>query len=369
MIKKEFNLMFIFKKCLPALCALAIISAPTQADETDDIIHRIMSQRDIPGLQLVVIKDNRIVKSGEYGLADVEANTKVSETTAFAINSMTKAFTGVAIMQLVEQGKLRLSDQLGTHLAELPKEWEQLTVQQILSHTSGLPEIIKGPLTELVGAGDDDTAWQTVQSLPMQSIPDQKFQYNQTGYVLLKKIIEKYSGNSFEKTLIQDLTSTMPITQVNSFAESVSTNQAVAKQYMLNDSGYQSVEINYSPLLWAAAGMKSTATELANFVISLQTDQVLKHSTKMRMWKPAVLTDGTKAGFSSLENGYAAGWQVLTREKNSAVSSSGGNASTMVIYPEQNISIIVLTNLLGSQPIQFVDEIAVQFFHNRKNDE
>lgn len=357
-----------FKNYLPALCALAIISLPTQADETDDIIHRIMSQKNIPGLQLVVIKDNRIVKSAEYGLADVEANTKVSKTTAFSIYSMTKAFTGVAIMQLVEQGKLQLNDQLGTHLPDLPQEWKQLTVQQIISHTSGLPEIIKGPLTELVGVGDDGSAWQTVQTLPMQSVPEQKFQYNQTGYVILKKIVEKYNSNAFEKFLAQGLTSTMPITKVNSFIGSGSTDTAVAKQYIYNGSGYQSLEINYSPLLWAAAGMKSTAIELAHFLIALQSGQILTPSTKMQMWQPAILANGKTAGFSSLENGYAAGWQILAREKNSAVSASGGNASTMVTYPEKKVSIIVLTNLLGAQPIEFADEIAIQFFDRRKND-
>jgi CubicO group peptidase (beta-lactamase class C family) len=351
----------VFKNYLLALCALAIISAPTQADETDDIIHRIMSQRNIPGLQLVVIKNNRIVKSSEYGQADVEANNKVSKTTAFSLYSMTKAFTGVAIMQLVEQGKLQLDDQLGAHLADLPQEWKQLTVQQILSHTSGLPEIIKGPLTELVGAGDDDSAWQTVQTLPMQSVPEQRFQYNQTGYVILKKIVEKYNGNAFENFLAKGLTSTMPITKANSFTESGNTGAAVAKQYIPNGTGYQSLEINYSPLLWAAAGMKSTANELAHFLVALQSGQILTPSTKKQMWQAATLDSGKTAGFSSLENGYAAGWQVLAREKNSAVSSSGGNASTMVIYPEKNVSIIVLTNLLGAQPIEFVDEIAVQF--------
>ncbi|QSX38345.1 serine hydrolase domain-containing protein [Shewanella sedimentimangrovi] len=364
--KKEMHLKVKFKNYFPALCALAIVSASTQADETDDIVYRIMSQRNIPGLQLVVIKDNCIVKSAEYGQADVEANTKVSKTTAFSIYSMTKAFTGVAIMQLVEQGKLQLDDQLGIHFPDLPQEWKQLTVQQILSHTSGLPEIIKGPLTELVGAGDDGSAWQTVQTLPMQSVPNERFQYNQTGYVILKKLVEKYNGDSFEKFLAQGLTSTMPITKANSFTESGSTPTAVAKQYISNGSGYQSLEINYSPLLWAAAGMKSTANELAHFLIALQSGQILTPSAKMQMWQPAVLANGKTAGFSSLENGYAAGWQVLAREKDPAVSSSGGNASTMVIYPEKNVSIIVLTNLLGSQPIEFTDEIANQFFDTRK---
>lgn len=355
-----------FKNYLSALYALAIFSTPTQADEIDDIIHRIMSQRNIPGLQLVVIKDNRIVKSAEYGLADIETKTKVSKTTAFSLYSMTKAFTGVSIMQLVEQGKLQLDDQLGIHLTDLPKGWSQLTVQQILSHTSGLPKIIKGPLTELVGAGDDDSAWQTVQTLPMQSVPDQRFQYNQTGYVLLKKIVEKYNQNTFEKFLTQGLLSTMPITKSNSFTESGSYGKAVAKQYIHNGSGYQSLEISYSPLLWAAAGMKSTANELAYFLIKLQSGQILKSSTKMQMWQPAILANGKTAGFNSLENGYAAGWQVLAREKNSAVSSSGGNATTMVIYPEKNVSVIILTNLLGSQPIEFADEIAIQFFRTEK---
>lgn len=362
--KNEKKVRAIFIKCTLVMCAFVIMPAPTYGDQTDDIVYRIMSQRNIPGLQLVVIKDNKIVKSGEYGVAVIESKSPVLKTTAFPISSMTKSFTGVAIMQLVEQGKLQLNDKLGVHLAELPQEWKQLTVQQILSHTSGLPEIVKGPLTELVGTGDDDSAWKTVQTLPMQSLPDERFQYIQTGYVILKKIVEKYSGMSYDKFLEQGLISTMSVTREKSFTESGNASTSIAKQYLFDGSGYKSLSISYSPLLWAAAGMKSTATELAHFLISLQSGQVLKHTTIIKMWQPAVLANGKTAGFSALENGYAAGWQVLARTTNPAVSSSGANASTMVVYPENSVSIIVLTNLLGALPITFVDELAFQYFDN-----
>lgn len=365
-MEKEINLRTMFKKFTQIMCIFAIMSVEAHADETDDIIHRIMSQKNIPGLQLVVIKDNKIVKSGEYGVADVEAKSQVLKTTAFPINSMTKAFTGVVVMQLVEKGKLQLDDQLGAHLTDLPPEWKQLTIRQILSHTSGLPEILKGPLTELVGAGDDDSAWATVQTLPMQSKPNEKFQYNQTGYVILKRIIEKYSDTSYKEFLDNGLISSMPITRKSSFSAFEKTSTAIAKQYIFNGSDHQSLSIDFSPLLWTAAGMKSTATELAHFVISLQSGHILKNATKMQMWQPTVLSNGKTSGFSKLENGYAAGWQVLVRETNPAVSSSGADASTIIIYPENNVSIILLTNLIGAKPIKFIDEIAVKYFDKQK---
>ena len=181
---KNINLL-ISTSLLVLIAGLAFSLA--EADEIDDYIKQQMSDRRIPGLQLAIVRDNKIVKTANYGVANIQDSVAVTDNTVFTINSMTKAFTGVAIVQLVEQGKLALDVGISTYLADLPEAWHGLTIKQLMSHTSGLPTIL-GNWANLMGAPDFDTAWELVQKKPMEFTSDSNFKYNQTGYVLLGKI-------------------------------------------------------------------------------------------------------------------------------------------------------------------------------------
>lgn len=124
-------------------CALLLIACShVQADEIDALVAAQMQARHIPGLQLAIVKDGKLIKVGSYGIANLQDSVAVDDDTVFTINSMTKGFTGVAVMQLIEQGKLDLARPIGDYVADLPTAWRSITVQQLLSHTSGLPDIM-----------------------------------------------------------------------------------------------------------------------------------------------------------------------------------------------------------------------------------
>ena len=319
-----------------------------------------MTNRHILGLQLAVVKDNQIVKLRSYGSTDTKGKTPVTNDLLFPINSMTKAFTGTLIVKLEAEGKLSLSDSIGKHLSDLPKVWLTITIQQLLSHTSGLPNILTGNLVEMVGDGTDEGAWHAVQELPMQSTINERFSYNQTGYALLGKIIEKYTEQIYSAAVKSLLTETgMHVTAAQSFMIGNSTN--AVPQYVFSKSGHQPLPLNFPRILWPAAGMNASAEELAKFVIALQSDKYFSSEYKAKLWVPNVLNNGKTAGFNNRENGYAAGWQVIEREIHPAVSASGGNAVTLIVYPQENLSVIVLTNVLGALPIEFVDDIAAHY--------
>ncbi len=95
-----------------------------QADSIDLFVKAQMQKRKIPGLQLAIVKNGKVIKTGNYGLANVQDSIPVNDKTVFTINSITKAFTGVAIMQLVEAGKLNLSSPVSAYLTGLPEELE-----------------------------------------------------------------------------------------------------------------------------------------------------------------------------------------------------------------------------------------------------
>ncbi|ATC96913.1 serine hydrolase domain-containing protein [Pseudoalteromonas tunicata] len=335
------------------------------ADEIDDYLLDLMDKKNIPGLQLAIVKDNKIVKTGAYGLSNIQDGVSVKPYTPFPIFSMTKAFTGVAIMQLAAQGKLSPSDKISKHLDNLPKAWQSLTIRQLLSHTSGLPKILNGHGVDLIANGQPEPAWQEVQTLPMRYETNTRFEYNQTGYILLGKIIDKLSGQPFVDFIQQNQLKkvNMPITLAAGFAHTQAVVPHQARPYYSNGKGIlDTLQINFDPFFRTAAGMSATATELAQYAIALEQEKLLDKKYLKELWTPTRLNNGKTAGFSELENGYALGWQTILREQHPAVSASGGDSNSTVIYPEDNLAIIVLTNKLGSLPIFFIDEIAGFYF-------
>lgn len=130
-----------------------------------------------------------------------------------------------------------------------------------------------------------------------------------------------------------------------------------ARQYIyLGDGGYKNFYGEFNYILRTAAGMSSTAAELANYMTALQSGKLVKNLDAL--WQPETLNNGRTEGFNNKENGYAMGWQVGQRKYHPSVSASGGNATTLITYPDDNVSVVVLTNLLGGLPISFVDDIA-----------
>jgi CubicO group peptidase (beta-lactamase class C family) len=332
------------------------------ADEVDDFIQQTMTAKHIPGVQLAVVKNNKIIKLANYGQSNLQDNITVKDHTVFPINSMTKAFTGVAIMQLVEQGKLTVDDAIGKHVPNLPEAWRALTVKQLMAHTSGLPDIMSGHYTDLIPSKNPKHAWDLVQDMPMLTKPNTRFEYNQTGYILLGLLINRLSDQPFVDFITsQQLAKVdMPITTAAGFGyfEDIVPNQARQYRYMGKDKFIMG-QGTFAPFLRTAAGMSATAKELANYIIALQQGKLFNKSGSLTaLWSPAVLSNGKTQGFNTLENGYAMGWQVIERSAFKAVAASGANATSMRIYPDDDLAIVVLTNLLGSLPVKFIDDIA-----------
>ena len=174
-----------------------------QADSIDVFVKNEMQKRKIPGLQLAIIRDGKVIKLGNYGFANIQDSIPVTNNTVFNLNSITKAFTGIAILQLVESGKLDLTTSISTYLDNLPDTWKVVTIQQLLSHTSGIPDIVNEEESVLI-SDRPEAAWKLVQTLPMDFKPGEKFRYNQTNYLLLGRIIDKVSGMPFTEFITKE---------------------------------------------------------------------------------------------------------------------------------------------------------------------
>ncbi len=332
-----------------------------QADAIDELIAAKMEASRIPGLQLAIVKDRKLIKVASYGIANLQDAVAVDDATVFTINSMTKGFAGVAVMQLIEQGKLDLTSPISNYLSDLPAAWRSITVQQLLSHSSGLPDIMgeAGYFIPLAGA---DAAWKRIQEQPLEFVANYEFRYNQTNYLLVGKLIDAVSGAPFTDFIVKNQLREvkMPRTEAAGFAHFQGVVPHQARGYTYGITGeLTTVYSEFPPYLRAAAGMSSSATEIANWLIALQAGKLFSHEASLQtLWRPAKLSDGKTVGFSRFLNGYAMGWQVIDRPEHPAVALVGGNRAALIVYPRDALAIVVLTNLMGASPETFIDAIA-----------
>jgi CubicO group peptidase (beta-lactamase class C family) len=339
-----------------------------QSDKTDDYIRAEMRKRNIPALSLAVIRDGRVVKEKAYGAANLELNLPATNNTVFLIASVTKLFTATAVMALVEDGKLSPDDKIRTLLPHLPLKWRNVTVRHLLTHTSGLPDVSLGEDTDAVIADTREGALKKLPHMPMQGRPGAQWSYNQTNYMLLAMIVEKVTGKTFEQFLTERFFHPLGMTST-SFGDSRTiipnrasgytrferqTDKEVSPDRVWN---YQNVFPSY---LNSAAGVNTTAGDLAKWDIALSEGRVLKKSTLDRMWTAVKLNDGKV--FRLEENlGYGYGWLVDDTPHHKAVGHSGGASSAYIRYLEDKISVIVLTNCQGAEPETLIFDVAALY--------
>lgn len=332
----------------------------------EQFLREKMQELHIPAAQLAVIQHGRIVKLGAYGIANVEHDVPATSTSIFSINSCTKAFIGVAIMQLVEAGKINIDDPVSMYLHDLPVSWQKVTIRQAMSHTSGLPNIID-EYERIVGGGTAAQAWETVKNMPLEFPAGERYRYNQTGYVMIGKIIEQVSGQTFSSFVEQGQFKPARMTHTR-FGDSsdVVHDSAGGYSFSHNEGGnwiegkqLSAIFVEFPQFFRPAAGILSTSTDIARWLIALQNGSLLKdRSSIATLWQPVRLNDGSTAGPSSLLNGSALGWPVAVRDDHPAVGPIGGMRSTFFVYPKDDLAIVVLTNLQGANPELFIDELA-----------
>lgn len=336
----------------------------SQELQVDALIKREMAERGIPGIQVAVVQKGRIVLLKSYGIANVENNIPVDDQSVFAINSCTKAFTGVAIMQLVEEGKIDLMAPVSTYLDSLPPAWQPVTIKQLLTHVSGLPDIARAQVAgaqSVSGKRYEELLWEKVKAMPMNFKTGTQFLYNQTNYALLGKVIDKVSGKPFVKGFNERQFQVvgMPHT-VFADPRDIVHHRATSYQYKTNIPGHPPTEevlthnyVESQEFLRTATSLNSTAEDLAKWIIALQSGKLFRSATSLKvLW-----THGTYNDSSPTQ--WTLGWGFTKlRPKHRAVGMTGGGRSGFLVYPDDDLAVIVLTNLLGGSPEDYIEEIA-----------
>ena len=346
---------------LPLTCLAA--SLPTEA--VRQYLEKQMASRSVPGMQVAVIQHRQIVFLTAMGVANIDHRVPVIDNTVFSIASATKAFTGVALLQLVERHQLDLAAPASRYLDGLPPTWRAVTIRQLATEISGLPSFVDNDTGQLIVDGDAEASWTKLQSLPLEFPPGNQVSYNQTNYVLLGKVIDKLAGKPFTEFIKQEQFDVvgMPHTR---FGNDGDPGPSTAKTYSSMRSGngqlgrtnaLHSISMDYPPMLRTAAGIQSTAEDIAHWIIALQEGRLLKDKSSLAtMWTPVKPAQGKSGPWV-----WSIGWPVLTRPLHPEYGASGGEKAALAIYPNDDLSVVILTNLQGASPEQILDKVAAFF--------
>lgn len=310
---------------------------------------KLMEERAIPALQLAVVRNGAIELLDALGLANLEHQVPATHHSVFSVNSMAKAFTGVAVMQLVEEGVLDLSASIADYLVGLPEAWRPIEVRQLATLTSGLPEIMvytADSNVALIGDGSEDSAWKAAYAAPMEYPIGEGYSYTQTNYALLGKIIDRLSGKPFTEFIAErqfaaaEMSNTLYVNDDDILSNRANTYMSISVDGEPAGRIFNS-HINWPPILRTAAGLQSTAQDLANWLIALQSDVLLKQPSSLEtLWAPNPLPDG-RPGI------WGIGWIIGQSSAGRVPSPGGGAKAQIVVYPD-GLAVILLTNLLGA---------------------
>ncbi len=350
---------------VPVLAGVkAVATRGIEAENLDTIIKAQMKRRGIPGMQAEVIDHGRVAFLRAYGTADLQSGAPVTLQTTFPINSATKAFTGVACMQLVEEGKMDLNAPVSTYLDDLPPSWRAVTIRQLMTHMSGLPDIIDTTGATIEG-GDEVRAWAKVYTLPLQFKPGEHFSYNQTNYALLQRIVARLTGKSFTDLIAQTLFKPAHMSST-AFGDSTTLTSGTAVSYHLVFPGkdgkgeLEKVYEAYPDFMRSGAGINTTASDLAHWLIRVQSGAFFKKTgTLTRMWTPDTLNNGA-LGPRTL------GWIIKRQGEHPAVGAEGGGRAAFAVYPNDGVTVVILTNLAGANPEELLDQVAANYIADFK---
>ena len=301
----------------------------------DDYIKNVMKINEIPGAALAVVKNGKVIYEGYFGKASLEENKVVDKKTLFRVYSNTKLMTTVGIFQLIEKGKLSLEDKISVHLDNLSDEWKNIKVQNLLTHSSGLPEIFR--FEDIPVTLSDEEKIMKLGKKPMQFVTGSQFGYNQTNYFLLKKIIEKITNLTFDDYILKNQFSTAKMNAIfSSNSSDKIANGATKYDFNHKEKKYEkSFQLN-GISSHSANGMNITLQEFLKWNEKLDKNVLLNEQTKKAMWQPF--------NFANNEDSFMNGWGIYTTNKVPSYGFSGGNETAFRKFIENDMTIIFLSN-------------------------
>jgi D-alanyl-D-alanine carboxypeptidase len=330
-------------QCPSLVLVLLICSLPAgaQSEKVDAYIKAEMEKRHLPAVSLAVTKAGKVVKAKGYGYANLELKVPATEATVYKIGSISKQYLASGIMLLKEDGKVSLDDKISKYLEGTPATWSAITVRHVLTHTSGIPR--EAPGFDPVKIQPDAVVIATSYPLPLRFAPGEKWEYCNVGYFILGEIIHKVSGRPWPEFLQDRMFGPLKMT-----ATGPTSMRALiphrAGGYVWKDGAFENAATYLA--LRPSGAFLSDVRDLAKWEAALLSGSILKKATLDEMWTPVKLNDGST-------HEYGLGWFVGAYKGHKEIQHGGslpGFRAQMTRYPDDQITVIVLTNLDGATP-------------------
>jgi len=343
----------------PAVIAAIILLfvAPCIAQDgatnrVDDFVQAEMRKQRIPGVSLAVIKNGQIILAKGYGYANVEHNVPVKAETIFQSGSIGKQFTATAVMMLVADGRINLEEKISKYLGDVPESWQNITVRQLLTHTSGLTDYpddfdFRRDYTE-------DELLKRAQAITPAFKPGEKWQYSNLAYVTLGILIHKVSGKFYGDFLQERIFKPLGMTTTRIISEAdIVPNRAAGYHFVKNELKNQDW---VSPTLNTTAdgALYFTVLDMAKWDAALYGEGLLKKTSLEQMWTPVRLNNNRTAD-------YGFGWSLGQVNGHRIIEHGGawqGFTSYIARYVDDKITVIVLDNLAGGNAGKIARHVA-----------
>ena len=307
-----------------SLCA----ATPPDAEKRIDDLFRPVAGGKTPGAAVAVVRNGQVIFVKAYGMADVAKGVVNSPATIFRLASITKTFTAVAVLQLIEDGKLKLDDPLSKYVADFPNA-DKILISHLLSHTGGVADFI--PYEEL-------------KKRPLEFEPGSRISYSNNGYSVLGRVIEKVSGQPWDEYLRDHIF--LPLGMKHTGYDRTQELAGRATGYLAGANGqYHPIPPQDAFGAYAGGGLYSTVEDMVRWDAGLSSGKLLRKETLDLAFTPGLLTDGRRTV-------YGLGWMTTNYRGLREVGHGGditGFNTYFARYPDSQLSVIVLSNV-GMRP-------------------
>jgi CubicO group peptidase (beta-lactamase class C family) len=317
----------------PAVAAQAA-SPGSIAKKVDEYLGACVKKGNFSGAVLVARKGKVLVNKG-YGMANVELDVRNAPSTKFRLGSLTKQFTALAVLQLQERGRLRVSDPLSKYIPDYPRG-DRITLRHLLTHTAGIPNFTEFPeyRVYMVNPSPVRKTIDLFKNKPLDFAPGEKFKYSNSGYILLSYVIEKASGQSYESFVSENILN--PLNMKNSgydHQEIILKNRASG--YIFTDEGLMNAPFIDMSIPSGGGALYSTTGDMYLWGRALYTEKLVSRKSLDEMFTP-------------YKENYGYGWIIADLKGRRIITHDGsvnGFYTHIARYVDDDACIIVLSNI------------------------
>jgi len=326
----------------------SICLAQDNVPRMEQVVRSYVDAKQFMG-SVLVDRDGKALLSKGYGSANLEWDVPNSPSTKFRLGSITKQFTAACILLLEERGKLKVEDPVKKYMPDAPAAWDKVTIFNLLTHTSGIPSFTGFPdyhSTEAI-ATTPELLVARFRDKPLEFQPGEKWNYSNSGYVLLGYLIEKISQQSYRQFVQENIFN--PLGMKDSGYDS---NSEIilhrASGYTPSPKGMTNADYIDMTIPFSAGALYSTTEDLLRWEQGLMGGKVLSPSSLQKMTTP-------------FKNNYAFGLGVHTASGHKLMDHGGGIEgfnTFLAYYPEDKLTVVVLANLNGEAPEAIASRLA-----------